>query len=98
MTREGQFPHAVLTPYDAQPRITVEQAARLLELTAALDDINKAGQECAPALMVAFFCKGPVKYVVNGAEAQDTIDNMERALAGKFQVSETPTCTSTTTD
>jgi len=79
---KDDFPHAALTPFQASPRITPEQAEQLLVLSERLKAIGKGGQESAPAIMVAFFCQsGLVKYVVNSAEAADTLRNMERALA-----------------
>jgi len=81
-TNADSFPHASLYPRDATPRITPGDAEELLNLSERLHKLGMGGQECCPAIMVAFFCKsGLVKYVVNKVEASDTIDNMTKALA-----------------
>ena len=77
-----EFPHAPLKLNDVTPRISLGQAKQLIELTEKLHLLGKGGQESEPAIMMAFFCKNAlVKFVVNGDEAADTIDNMTRALS-----------------
>ena len=80
-TGAGEFPHAPLTPFEATPRITPEDAKRICDLIDALRDADPSCTFCAkPAICVAVWVGPLVKWLVNGVEAQETIRRLEKGL------------------
>ena len=78
----GSFPHAALRPFDATPRITLENAAAVCKLVDQLRKLKpKAGFDSAPAICVGVFQGPQVKWLVNNAEATETIERLTAAIA-----------------
>ena len=66
------FPQTALNPSEATPRITLEQASEIIRL------IDENGNyPTTPAIVIAVWTGGLVKWIVNGVEAEDTIRNLK---------------------
>ena len=75
------FPHAALTPQDAFPRITPENAGKLMDLGRQCIELGIGKIQVTPAIVVAVW-QGPlVKYLVDDQQAEATIENLHRAIA-----------------
>ena len=75
------FPHAALKPQDAFPRITPENAGKIMELGRQMIELGLANIQVTPAIVVAVW-QGPlVKYLVDDQQAEATIENLHKAIA-----------------
>ncbi len=73
-----QFPHAALCPREATPRITpahAEEVMRLIEENGSYKD--------RPAIIIAVWVGGLVKYLVDDQQVEETIRNLHEAANAK---------------
>ena len=72
----SEFPHAALNPREATPRITVDHAAEVIRL------IEENGRyPVAPAIVIAVWVGGLVKYLIDDQHVEETIRNLREAAA-----------------
>ena len=77
------FPHRALTPLEATPRISTDLAGEVLEALRRHDVVfpDHPLAETPPAICIAIW-QGPLlKWLVNDAEARQTLDRLRAAEA-----------------
>jgi len=72
----AEFPHAALEPREATPRITPEHAAEVIRL---VDKDRSGAFPVAPAIVIAVWVGGLVKYLIDDEQATDTIHRLRKA-------------------
>ena len=77
----SRFPHASLRPSEATPRISPATARLVIVLVEKLRAKEVGGFPASPAICVAIWQGGLVKWLVNEEEAQETIKRIEKRLA-----------------
>ena len=79
----SEFPHSALNPSEATPRITPAHAEEVIRL------IDETGDfPTSPAIVIAVWTGGLVKYLIDDVQATDTIRNLRKAAAREKEPSD----------
>ena len=74
----SEFPHSALNPFEATPRITPEHAKEVIRL---IDDSGR--YPTTPAIVIAIWTGGLVKYLIDDQQVTDTIRNFREGTASR---------------